>query len=113
MADFILQQKIKRMILKSSQRLRSFPKYERYVLAADIRESMYKILRLTIQGNTTKQSKRPFQREMDAELDVLRVYVDIAAAKENRYISIAVYEEWANELNEIGRLLGKWIQTTK
>jgi len=113
MADFILQQKINRMILKSTPRVMNMKKPEKFVLGAAIRESEYKILRLTILGNKTRENKRPYQTEIDAELEVLRAYLDIAVAPEARLISTGVHEEWSKEINEIGRLLGNWMKTTR
>lgn len=113
MAEFVLQQRISRMILKSTQRIQNMPKPDKYTLGAAIRESQYRMLRLTILGNKTRGSKKEYQQELDAELEVLRSYVDIAVAPEAKLISPGLHEEWAKELSEIGRLLGKWMQNTK
>lgn len=101
------------MIKNGNQRLKQFPKHERYLMAAEIRQSMYKIIRLVIMANQTKGSKKQLQDEIDVELDVLRTFVDIAADKDMRYISLASHEQWSKEISEIGRMLNGWKRSTK
>jgi hypothetical protein len=114
MQEFILQQKISRSILKSYARIANMRKPEKYTLGAAIEESEFRMLRLAIQANKTRTSKRQhYQFELDAELDVLRALVDQAVAPEAKLISPGLHREWAGELSEIGRLLGKWIQSEK
>ena len=55
-------------------------------------------------------SKRQhYQFELDAELDVLRALIDQAVAPEAKIISPGLHRDWSAELNEIGRLLGRWM----
>lgn len=111
MADLILQQKISQMILKSSPRIANFRKPEKYTLGAAIQETQLKMLRLAIMANKSKTSKRQhFQYELDVELEVHRSLIDIAVAPETKIISPGLHRDWSEELNEIGRMLGKWMQ---
>ncbi len=114
MADFILQQKISRMTLKSYGRIANFRKPEKYTLGAQIQDAELRMLRLAILANKTRTTKRQhFQFELDAELDVVRALVDQAVAPEAKIISPGLHREWSAELSEIGRLLGGWIKTGK
>ena len=114
MADFILQQKISRMTLKSYARIANFRKPEKYTLGAEIQSAELRMLRLTILANKTRTTKRQhFQFELDAELEVVRALVDQAVAPEAKIISPGLHREWSAELSEIGRLLGGWMNTGK
>lgn len=113
MEELKILQKVKRMVIHGNMRLRQFPRYERYLMAAEIRGSMYRIIRLVIMANQTKGSKKPLQDEIDVELDVLRTFIDMAADKDMRYISLGAHEEWSKELSEIGRMLNGWKRSTK
>jgi DNA polymerase III psi subunit len=113
MEELKILQKIRRMTKNGNMRLKQFPKHERYLLAAEIRQSMYKIIRLVIMANKTKASKRPMQDDIDVELDVLRTFIDIAVDKDMKYISLASHEEWSKEVSEIGRMLNGWKKSTK
>ena len=113
MEELKILQKVKRMVIHGNMRLRQFPRYERYLMAAEIRGSMYRIIRLVIMANQTKGSKKPLQDEIDVELDVLRTFIDMAADKDMRYISLGAHKEWSKELSEIGRMLNGWKRSTK
>ncbi len=114
MADFILQQKISRMTLKSYARIANFRKPEKYTLGAEIQAAELRMLRLAILANKTRTTKRQhFQFELDAELEVVRALVDQAVAPEAKIISPGLHREWSAELSEIGRLLGGWMNTGK
>lgn len=113
MADFMLQQKINRMILKSFPRIQNMRKPEKFTLGAEIQKAQFAMLRAAIEGNMTKGSKRPHQHELDIQKEILRGFIDLAVSPQARLISPGLHEEWAKEINEIGRLLGGWIAKTK
>ena len=54
--------------------LRQFPKFEKHVLAAEMRQAMWGILRLIVVCNKRYHKKTTLQ-ELDAELDLLRAQV--------------------------------------
>ena len=110
MNDFKILQKVYDMVLYGNQCLKQFPKSEKYVLAAEIKQSMYRLLRLTIEANK-KYHKKTTAQQIDVELDVLRTFVRLAADKEMKYLPFKKYENWAKMLNEIGRMLGGWMKT--
>lgn len=103
-------QKTYDMILYANICLKQFPKYEKHVLAADIRKSMYKLLSLIITANK-KYYKKTTLQEIDIELDVLRTYIRLSM--DLKYLPIKKYEIWSKKLNEIGKMLGGWMKYAK
>ncbi|WP_373712143.1 diversity-generating retroelement protein Avd [Jeotgalibaca porci] len=110
MNDFKILQKVYDMILYGNQCLKQFPKAEKYAMAADIRQSMYRLLRLVIEANK-KYHKKTTAQQMDVELEILRTFIRLAADKNLKYLPLNKYENWAKMLNEIGRMLGGWIKS--
>lgn len=112
MEELKILQKTYDMIKYGNQCLLQFPRAERYALAAEIKQSMYKILRLIIQANK-QRNKRLLQIEIDVELDVLRTFVRLAADKDTAYLPLRKYENWSKMLSEVGRMLGGWMKITQ
>lgn len=110
--DFKILQKTYDMILYGNICLKQFPKYEKHVMAADIRNSMYRLLELIVRANK-KYYKKTTLQDIDIELEVLRTYIRLAADPQLRYLPIRKYENWSKMLNEIGRMLGGWMKATK
>ncbi len=111
MEELKILQKTYDMIKYGNQCLLQFPRAERYALAVEIKQSMYKILRLIIQANK-QRNKKQIQMEIDTELDVLRTFIRLAADKDTKYLPLRKYEIWSKQLNEIGKMLGGWIKAT-
>jgi hypothetical protein len=111
MEELKILQKTYDMIMYGNQCLLQFPRAERYALAAEIKQSMYKILRLIIQANK-QRNKRQLQIEIDTELDVLRTFIRLAADNQTKYLPLRKYEIWSKQLNEIGKMLGGWMKST-
>lgn len=65
--DLLIRQKCEAMIEYGYVALRQFPKFERHVLAAEIRTSMLALLRLIVVCNKRYHKKTTLQ-ELDAEL---------------------------------------------
>jgi hypothetical protein len=89
--------------------LRQFPKSERHVLAADIKNVMNEFLQILITANKS-QNKIKFIHEADVKLDMLRIHVRLG--KELQFLKIKQYEILSNQLSEIGRLLGGWLKSS-
>lgn len=111
MEELKIQQKTYDMIKYGNQCLLQFPRSERYALATDIKQCMYRMLQLIIRANK-ERSKRQYQFEIDVELDTLRSFIRIAADPQFNYLPLRKYENWSKQLNEIGRMLGGWMKTT-
>lgn len=90
--------------------LRQFPKSEKYSLANDIKESMYKVLEYIIIADKKYYKKTTIQ-ELDVELAKLKVFVRLS--KDLQFISIKKYEVWSGHLVEIGRMIGGWLKSAK
>lgn len=108
--DLKIRQKTEDMIAYAYEALRQFPRSERHTLAADIKHSMFRLLRLIIEANKRYYKKTTMQ-ELDVELDVLRTYVRLAMTL--GFLPFRKYEIWSGYLAEIGRMLGGWMKAMK
>ena len=106
-SDLLVRQKTEAMIAYGYVALRQFPKFERHVLAAEIRTTMLALLRIIIVCNKRYFKKTTLQG-LDAELDLLRSQVRLS--KELGYLDFKKYEHWSRLNDEIGRMVGGWIR---
>lgn len=106
--DLEIRKKCESMIEYGYVALRQFPTFERHVLAAEMRNCMWGLLRLIIVCNKRYHKKTTLQ-ELDAELDLLRTQVRMARAL--GYLDFKKYEVWARLNDEIGRMIGGWIKS--
>ena len=102
--------KIEDMMLYAYPVLNAYPKYERFVLAADIKRCMDQAMERTIEANK-KYYKKITLQELDVEIDKLRKYVRLSYRL--KYIDFKKYKQWSEQVNEIGRMLGGWMASTK
>ena len=102
--------KIEDMMLYAYPVLNAYPKYERFVLAADIKRCMDQAMERTIEANKKYYKKNNLQ-ELDVEIDKLRKYVRLSYRL--KYIDFKKYKQWSEQVNEIGRMLGGWMASTK
>jgi hypothetical protein len=106
--DLLIRQKVEAMIEYGHVAVRQFPKMERHVLGAEIRHTMWALLRLVVVCDKRYHKKTTLQ-ELDAELDLLRCQV--RTAKALGYLDFKKYEHWAKLNDEIGRMIGGWIKS--
>ncbi len=90
--------------------LRQFPKSEKFTLAAEIKDTMIRLLKLMIRANKRYYKKTTLQ-DIDVELATLRAYIRLA--KDLKFLPIKKYENWSKMLSEIGKMLGGWIKSAK
>ena len=90
--------------------LKNFQKSEKFVLAADIKNTFFEILGLFITANKS-QYKKDALKEADVKLDVLRF--QLRAAKDLQFLKLKQYEILAAQLSEIGKMLGGWMKVAK
>ena len=107
MKDLEVKLRVERMIVYGYSALRQFPKSEKHTLAADIRQCMYRLLRLIIITNR-RYHKKTTAQDIDAELDLLRSLV--RASKDLGFLPYPQYKNWAEHLYEIGRMIGGWMK---
>lgn len=106
--DLLIRQKCEAMIEYGYVALRQFPKAERHVLAAEMRGSMWALLRLIVVCHKRYHKKATLQ-ELDTELDLLRSQVRMA--RNLGYLDFKKYETWAKLSDEIGRMVGGWVKS--
>jgi len=111
--DFLLQQKITRMIVLSVPRIQNMRKPEKYTIGKHMEDAMCGMLEAAIDGNLERGSKRPHQQRLDREKAKLSGFVGVAVEPNVRLISPGLHEEWSKEISEIGRLLGGWMAKTR
>lgn len=104
--DLQIRLKAEEMTKYGYSALRQFPKSEKHVLSAEIRRSMFNLLRLIIICNRRYHKKTTLQ-DLDAELDVLRSLIRLAM--ELKFLQFRQYEIWQRLLHEIGCMIGGWL----
>jgi hypothetical protein len=112
MEELKILQKTYDMIQYGYVCLRQFPKSEKHTLAAEIKQSMYRLLKLIITANKRYYKKTTLQ-DIDVELEFLRHMIRLSADTELHFLPFKKYENWLKMLNEIGRMLGGWIKSSK
>lgn len=109
--NLIIYEKTLEMIEYGTIALRQFPRYEKFVLAAMIRQQMYEVLKLIVETN-----KRTFRKTAMTELDIshetLRHLVDLSYRR-LKYLDHKKYALWMEKVNEVGKLLGGWIRSQR
>ena len=76
-SDLLIRQKCEEMIAYGYIALRQFPKFEKHVLAAEMRHAMWEVLRIIVVCNKRYHKKTTLQ-DLDAQLDLLRTQVRIS-----------------------------------
>lgn len=108
MDDLKIRRKCEDMINYGYTVLKQFPKSERHVLSQEIRQTMWRLLRLIIICNRRYHKKTTMQ-DLDAELDLLRSQV--RTAMQLGFLSFRSYEVWSRHLDELGRMVGGWFKS--
>lgn len=112
MQNLKIWQKTFDMAIYGKKCLKQFPKEERHVMAAEIRQGIYRMMQLIVRANKAR-NKTSLLLELDTEIEVLRAMLRLASDPEFRYLPIKKYEIWSKQLNEIGRMLGGWMKSAK
>jgi hypothetical protein len=107
--DLLIRQRVEDMIDYGYIALRQFPKSERHVLSAEIRQCMWSILRCVITCNLARD-KRAALLQLDVELNVLRSF--LRRAMQYEFLQFKKYEHWSKLNDEIGRMIGGWIKSS-
>ena len=114
---FHIKEKIYEMILYGNPQLKDFPKTERYVLAGDIRKTMYTMLEMAVRLEK-KYHKKTTLQDLDIEVDVLRNLLRLAKdpnlyPNQKPCLNFHTWEVWMRKVDEIGRLFGMGQQQGK
>ena len=110
MQELQVAQKVEQMIEYGYVAVRHFPKSERHVLSAELRGSMWRLLRLVVVCGK-RYHKKTTLTELDTELELLRRKVRLA--KDLKFLPFRQYEIWSRQLDEIGRMIGGWIKNAR
>ena len=110
---FKIKEKIYEMILYGNPQLKDFPKTERYVLAGDIRKTMYGMLEMAVRLEK-KYHKKTTLQDLDIEVDVLRNLLRLAKdpnlyPKQKPCLDFRTWEVWIRKVDEIGRMIGGYM----
>lgn len=89
-----------------------FPKKDRYTLGQRCEEYILQILEgIMIAAQTTRNHKLPILESVSKKLDILKVFIrmasDLNVLSDKRYIVCQ------NHIQEIGKMLGGWIKSTR
>lgn len=88
------------------------PKKDKYTLGQKTQNTTLELLELLIGASTTAREKKLALLEQAAiKLDLLKIFIRLA--NEVKAISPKAYIELEAVLNEIGKMLGGWIRSTK
>ncbi|HAY23406.1 MAG TPA: diversity-generating retroelement protein Avd [Desulfobacterales bacterium] len=93
-----IAQKWEDMAVYAYGALRQFPKSERFTLGAELRECLWKGLKLIVKANN----------ELDSEIKTMLALLRVAHGL--NIIPPKKYELWAGMLVEIGKMLGGWLK---
>ncbi len=87
-----------------------YPKSEKFALGADTKQTGLNFYRLIITA-AKKYYKKTTLRDADVELFVLKNFIRMGHNR--RYMNTKRYERLSRAIEEVGRMLGGWIQTTE
>jgi four helix bundle protein len=109
--NLIIYEKTLEMIEYGTIALRQFPRYEKFVLAAMIRQQMYQVLKLIVETNKRTHRKTALT-ELDIAHETLRHLVDLSYRR-LKYFDHKKYTLLMERINEVGKLLGGWIRSQR
>jgi len=109
-APLLLQDKLRRLSAYQRGALLQFPRTERHSLCQDIRITTRNLQRL-VSRCKKRYYKKTTLEDLDIELDLLRELV--SESFESKLINVHKYEVWSRYINEIGKMIGGWIRSTK
>jgi len=110
LSNLIIDEKCNVMMMYAHRAIANFPKHERHVLGAEIRQTMLSLQRLIITA-FKRYHKKTTLTELDIELAVLKRQVRLA--KDLHYLPFKKYQLWIEQLVELGKMIGGWIKSVK
>lgn len=109
--DLILYKKTEVLLNDVYNLLKGFPKSEKFALCQEIKQAFYALLRNILLANSVKSRRRMYQEEADADIKLLLAL--FAIAKKQRYITAKKNFQIQNSIQEIGKILGGWMRSTR
>lgn len=108
MKDLIILTKLEELGAYSHLALIQFPKVEKFVLCAEIRQTLMEIMKLTVRAAKRYHKKTTLQ-DLDIEVEYLRCQVRMAHRM--KYINMKRYQTWIAHVDEVGRMVGGWLKS--
>ena len=99
----ILRTRLEQLATYSHIALQQFPKRERFILCADIKQAIFDALKLTIRMERRYHKKTTLQ-DIDVQIDFIRSLVRESC--ELGYITPGHLEAWMQDIDECGMILG-------
>jgi len=108
--DLVIFQKVYDLILWMYPLINKFPKKQRFVLGQQLENALLDILKGIIQANQ-ERNKLEILKQVSIDLDKFRILFRLA--KDLRFMSIKQYQFGAEKINEVGKILGGWMKSSK
>ncbi len=105
-----LQARLEELDAYTHAALRQFPRYERYGLCLEIRNTVTRILRYIVVAWKRRQ-KSAALFDLDVEIEVLRAMIRKSHAL--GHIDVHRLETWMRHVNQIGAMVGAWIKSAR
>jgi four helix bundle protein len=88
------------------------PQSHRLVLGRAIEERAISMVVAVVEANKKRGEERlVFQQSVSDDLDVVRILLRLA--KDLRFVSVGQYSAGVDKINEIGRMLSAWMESSK
>lgn len=108
--NLMILTKLEELDAYSHKAVIGFPKYEKFVISAEIRQTLTEIIKLVVRAAKRYYKKTTLQ-DLDIEIEYLRSL--IRKTHRLKYIDTRKYEIWIRHVNEIGKMVGGWINSSK
>lgn len=90
----------------------SVPKQERYTIWLRCENTMLDVVEGLLHATQTRKSEKvPILEKVSLKLNLLRVFVRLA--KDTKAIDTKRYVAYEADIDEIGRMLGGWLKSSK
>jgi len=110
LSELVIYQKHYDLMLYAFPIINRFPRNQRFVLGQQIQNCMVDIARNIVRANK-QRSKKSTLFQIDIQLEELRLLIRLA--KDLHILAVKQYGIMAERMNEIGRLLGGWMKTSR
>ena len=87
-------------------------KQDRHTLWQRLENSTLEVIEGILRASSmTKDEKMPVLQEVSHSLNITRIFIRLT--KDTKVIDMGKYEDFQNQVDEIGRMLGGWIKQVK
>lgn len=110
MEDLKLEKKVEDMMAYGMDAIVQYPKSVKFTVGKHMIDLMSKMADTTIEVKK-KHTKKTSLQQLDIANTQLRFFVRLSYRK--KYISDGRYYEWSRMIDEIGRIVGGWINSVE